>query len=184
MSLARGSPIAGLSINPMPERPVLHRAKPLFVFDGHCVLCSGGASFIMRHDPGAKIQFASAQSDLGRRLYEQLRLPIDDSYLFIDAAGWHIKSDGYVRVAKALGGWWRLALLFRIVPRFFRDWIYDRVAANRYEWFGKSEQCALLSKEQRSRLVEQDPELEQQLDAGKDLPQAGELVQASRLLSP
>ena len=151
----------------MAEQPVLYRATPLFVFDGHCVLCSSGASFIMRHDPGGRIEFASAQSELGRRLYEHLQLPIDDSYLLIDAAGWHIKSDGYFRVAKALGGWWRFWLLFRIIPRFLRDWIYDQVAANRYDWFGKSEQCALLSQEQRSRLVEQDRELEQQLSPAK-----------------
>lgn len=100
-------------------------------------------------------------------MYEYVRLPIDDSYLLIDAAGWHIKSDGYFRVAKALRGRWRLCLMFRIIPRFLRDWIYDQVAANRYEWFGKSEQCALLSQEQRSRLVENDPELERQLDAEK-----------------
>ena len=141
----------------------LRRAVLLFVFDGHCVLCSSGAAFIMRHDPTGKIQFASAQSDLGKRLYDYLGLPINDSYLLIDAAGCHIKSDGYFRVARALGGWWRLAIAFRVVPRFLRDWAYDLVAANRYDWFGRSDQCVLLTDEQRSRLVDQDAELNSQM---------------------
>jgi predicted DCC family thiol-disulfide oxidoreductase YuxK len=95
----------------------LRRETPLFVFDGVCVLCSEGASFIMRHDPGGQVQFASAQSDLGRAIYEKMGLPIDSSYLLVDSAGTHAKTDGYFQLARILGGWFRLGLVFRIVPR-------------------------------------------------------------------
>ena len=148
----------------MPDTPILLRDHPLFVFDGHCVLCSGGASFVMRHDPGGRIQFASAQSDLGQRLYAACGLPIDDSYLLIDAQGWHIKSDGYFAVAKHLGGWWRLALIFRLIPRRLRDRVYDKVALNRYRWFGRTEYCALLAPDQQGLLVSADEALERQLE--------------------
>ena len=37
-----------------------------------------------------------------------------------------------------------------------RDRVYDRVATNRYRLFGKSEQCALLSADQRALLVDDD----------------------------
>jgi predicted DCC family thiol-disulfide oxidoreductase YuxK len=53
--------------------------------------------------------------------------------------------------------------MFQVVPRPVRDWLYDRVAANRYRWFGKAEYCALLTDEQRARLVSDDPELWAQL---------------------
>ena len=141
------------------------RQRPLFVFDGHCVLCSTGASFIMKHDRQGRVQFASAQSDLGSAIYEQLGMPIDDSYLLIDATGCHAKSDGYFRLAQILGGAWRVALIGKIVPRPIRDWLYDLVARNRYRWFGQTEQCALLTPEQRNRLVIQDDELRAQLDS-------------------
>ena len=134
------------------------------MFDGVCVLCSTSASFLMRHDPEARVQFASAQSDLGSAIFRKLGKPIDESYLLIDAEGWHAKSDGWFQLVRILGGWWRLALVFRIVPRSVRDWLYDRLAANRYRWFGKSEYCALLSGEQRARLVDDDRELWAQLD--------------------
>ena len=142
---------------------MLHRDRPLFVFDGHCVLCSGGAAFIMRHDPEGRIQFASAQSELGKRLYDKCGLPMDDSYLLIDRNGWHIKSDGYFQIARHLGGWWRLALIFRLVPRSLRDWAYDKVALNRYRWFGRADYCALLTPDQRGRLVTDDAQLNAQL---------------------
>jgi predicted DCC family thiol-disulfide oxidoreductase YuxK len=136
----------------------------LFVFDGVCVLCSTGASFLMRHDREGRIQLASAQSELGSANYGKLGKPIDESYLLIDAEGWHAKSDGYFQLARILGGWWRLAEVFRIIPRPIPDWLYDRVAANRYRWFGKADHCALLTDEQRNRLIGDDPELWGQLD--------------------
>lgn len=149
----------------MPNQPILRRQRPLFVFDGHCVLCSGGASFIMKHDREGRIEFASGQSELGTRLYQAVGLPVDDSYLLIDGDGWHIKSDGYFQLARHLGGWWRAALIARIIPRPVRDWAYDKVAANRYQWFGRVGQCVLLTPVQRARLVHEGGELDAQLDA-------------------
>lgn len=142
----------------------IRRERPLFVFDGHCVLCSTGAGFVMKHDRKGRVHFASAQSELGAALYRKLGLPIDDSYLLIDSEGCHIKSDGYFRMARILGGWWRLALVFSVIPRPIRDWLYDRVAKNRYRWFGKAAQCALLTPEQRSRLIADDAQLWAQLE--------------------
>lgn len=145
------------------NRPRITRSRPLFVFDGHCVLCSSGASFIMKHDRRSAVQFASAQSELGSAIYDALGLPVDESYLLIDATGVHTKSDGYFHVAKILGGGWRIAAAAKIIPRPVLDWIYDQVARNRYRWFGRTEQCRLLTDEQRDRLVLDDEELWAQL---------------------
>jgi predicted DCC family thiol-disulfide oxidoreductase YuxK len=149
------------------------RAKPLFVFDGHCVLCSSGASFIMNHDRTHSVQFASAQSELGIAIYEAVGMPIDESYLLIDVAGVHAKSEGYFRLAQILGGRWRLAAIGRLVPRPVRDWIYDQVARNRYRWFGRAEQCRILTPEQRSRLIVDDEELSTQLKSRSGLEEVG-----------
>lgn len=138
------------------SQPPITRDRPLFVFDGHCVLCSSGAAFIMKHDRKHAVQFASAQSELGSAIYETLGMPIDESYLLIDATGVHTKSEGYFRLARILGGWWRIAGIGRLVPQPIRDWIYDHVARNRYRWFGRTEQCRLLTPEQRHRLIVND----------------------------
>ena len=34
-----------------PDVPAFDDSRALFVFDGVCALCSGGAAFVMRHDP-------------------------------------------------------------------------------------------------------------------------------------
>jgi predicted DCC family thiol-disulfide oxidoreductase YuxK len=106
---------------------------------------------------------ASAQSELGSAIYRKVGIPVDESYLLIDSTGCHTKSDGYFRLARILGGWWRVALIGMAVPRPVRDWLYDRLAFNRYRWFGQTEQCALLTPEQRSRLVTEDDALRRQL---------------------
>ena len=136
---------------------------PVFVFDGYCVLCSTGASFIMRHDPEGKVRFLSAQSPLGMEIYAHFGLPLDASYLLITPDGTFKKTTGYFRLADILGGWFRLGKIFKLLPRVIRDLVYDWVATNRYRLFGKSEQCTLLTADQRARLVTEDVELRAQL---------------------
>jgi predicted DCC family thiol-disulfide oxidoreductase YuxK len=138
---------------------------PIFVFDGTCVMCSTGASFIMRHDPAGKVRFLSAQSSLGRAVYDHFGLPIDASYLLITPGGTFARTTGFFRLADILGGWFRLGKVFWLIPRPVRDRVYGWVANNRYNLFGKSEQCALLSADQRERLVAEDPALRAQLAA-------------------
>lgn len=136
-----------------PTVPAFDDATPLFVFDGICVLCSTGAALLMRRDREGRINLASAQSPLGAALYRHFGLPIDDSYLFLSEGRAFTKSRGYFEVAGTLGGWWRLLEAARILPEPAGDWLYDRLAANRYRWFGTAEQCALLSEAQRERLL-------------------------------
>lgn len=134
--------------------PEFDDTRPVFIFDHVCVLCSGGVSFIMKHDREGAIAFTSAQGPLGQALCCHFGIDWDESYVFLRNGRAYTKSDGYFEVARTLGGWWRLGLMFAIIPRGLRDWAYDLVARNRYKWFGKTaEACALLTPEQRARLI-------------------------------
>lgn len=66
-----------------PAVPDFDDSKALFVFDGVCVLCSGGAAWLMRHDRHARINLTSAQSPLGQALYHHYGMIMDESYLLI-----------------------------------------------------------------------------------------------------
>ncbi len=136
-----------------PAVPDFDDTRPLFVFDNVCVLCSGGVGWLMRHDRRGKIAFTSAQGPLGAALYRHYGLAMDETYLFVAHGRAHIMSDGYFALAKELGGWWPIGLAGKIVPRALRDAAYRLIARNRYKWFGKTPACALLSEEQRSRLI-------------------------------
>jgi len=137
-----------------PDVPDFDDSKPLFIFDNICVLCSGGAGFIMRFDRKRKVNFTSAQDALGEALCQHYGLDWDETYLFVRNGKPYIKSTGYFQVARSLGGVWMLGLVFQIIPRGFRDWVYDAVARNRYKWFGKTkEACEMLTPDQRARLI-------------------------------
>jgi predicted DCC family thiol-disulfide oxidoreductase YuxK len=136
-----------------PDVPAFDDSRPVFVFDGACVLCSGGASRIMKMDREGRIAFTPAAGELGAALYRHYGLAIDDTYLFLrDGRAWGL-SEGYFHVADVLGGAWKVVKIFHLVPRPIRDATYRLIARNRYRWFGKVEACALLTPEQRARLV-------------------------------
>jgi predicted DCC family thiol-disulfide oxidoreductase YuxK len=127
--------------------------KPLFVFDGVCVLCSSGAAWLMRHDKHRAFRYTSAQSPLGESLYQHYGAALDGTYLLLDRGRIFDKSDGYLRMAGILGGWWTLARMFRLIPRPIRDSLYDVVARNRYGWFGKTDCCKLIPEDLRPTLL-------------------------------
>jgi predicted DCC family thiol-disulfide oxidoreductase YuxK len=136
-----------------PAVPAFDDSRPLFVFDNACVLCSGGVRFLMRHDCTGRIAFTSAQGPIGQALYRHYGLEMNETYLFLAHGRATTMSDGYLALSRELGGWWRIAALARIVPRPVRDALYRVIARNRYRWFGKTEACALLTEEQRARLL-------------------------------
>jgi predicted DCC family thiol-disulfide oxidoreductase YuxK len=136
-----------------PAVPDFDDRKALFVFDGICVLCSGGASWIMRNDGRALVNFTPAQEALGQALYAHYGIDMDESYLLIADGSAYTASRGYLALCRILGRWWHALRMSAVIPERLRDWLYALVARNRYRWFGKADFCALLTKEQRERLL-------------------------------
>lgn len=133
--------------------PAFDDSRTLFVFDGVCVLCSAGASWIMRYDRKGQINFAPAQEALGQALYAHYGTDMNESYLLIADGRAYTASRGYIELCRILGGWWRIARISTVAPERLRDLIYALIARNRYRWFGKTGYCTLLSPEQRRRLL-------------------------------
>ena len=70
-----------------------------------------------------------------------------------DKDGVHVESDAALRAIACLGGFWRLARLFLVLPRVIRNGVYRFIARNRIRWFGRIDSCALLSEKDRARLL-------------------------------
>jgi predicted DCC family thiol-disulfide oxidoreductase YuxK len=126
----------------------------LVLFDGVCVLCSGWVEFILERDALAQFRFASIQSAAGAEL--ALRLGIDPNdpatnVVVLDGVA-YFKADSALAVLSRLPGW-RWTRLAKVLPRAVRDWLYDRVARNRYALFGRKQSCMVPTPEQRSRFV-------------------------------
>jgi predicted DCC family thiol-disulfide oxidoreductase YuxK len=119
--------------------------KPIIIFDGLCVLCSGSAAFVLRHDKAGVFRLLAAQSPLGDALYAHYGLdPRNYETMILVADGVaSFKSEAAIRIAGKLGFPWSLACAFRIVPLSWRDRFYTWVARNRLRWFGKRDACYL-----------------------------------------
>ncbi|MEQ1950267.1 thiol-disulfide oxidoreductase DCC family protein [Mesorhizobium yinganensis] len=132
--------------------------RPLVVFDGVCVLCSGFARMVTRLDRRRRFRFATAQSPLGEALFRHFGLPTDvyeTNLVLIDGVG-YVRIESLVAVMRELGWPWKAAIVLTLLPAALRDWLYDRIAKNRYALFGKRDACDIPSPALRSRLIGKD----------------------------
>jgi predicted DCC family thiol-disulfide oxidoreductase YuxK len=131
-------------------------ASPILLFDGRCVLCDFWVQFVIRHDPQAVFRFAAFQSQTGRELCQTHGIDPEKmaSLVLIDPSGVHRQSDAVLTIVERWGGAWRfLGAAGRIVPRPWRDGLYDWVARNRTRWFGRRSACRVPSDALRQRFL-------------------------------
>lgn len=84
-----------------------------------------------------------------------LEIPEGDptSIVLVEDGRAYARSTAALRIARHLSFPWKLAWAWVIVPRFFRDWVYDFVARHRYRWFGKKDVCMVPTPELRARFL-------------------------------
>jgi predicted DCC family thiol-disulfide oxidoreductase YuxK len=128
-------------------------SHPVVLFDGVCKLCNGSVNFILRRDRKGRLKLASLQSDYGRQAIASQGKNSDalDSLSLQEGTRLSEKSTAIIRITKYLDGAWPLCMIFLIIPRFIRDFIYDIIANNRYRWFGKYGTCRLPNAEFEDR---------------------------------
>jgi predicted DCC family thiol-disulfide oxidoreductase YuxK len=130
-------------------------AHPVILFDGVCNLCTSSVQFIIRRDKKSLFQFASLQSAYGGQQLRDLNLPSREfNSLILVSDKVYQKSSAALEITRHLSGAWPVLYIFKLVPRFFRDWIYDGVSKNRYRLFGKKEECMIPAPELKSRFIE------------------------------
>jgi len=133
----------------------------IVLFDGVCALCDRTVQFLLKRDKQGVLKFAPLQGPTAAAILERHPEVTDNtrSVIFVqnhDTASESIsvRSQAILECLSALGGFWRVVSGLRIIPGFFRDTIYNFIAANRYKWFGKYEECIVPSPEFRERFLE------------------------------
>jgi predicted DCC family thiol-disulfide oxidoreductase YuxK len=128
---------------------------PIVLYDGVCGLCSRLVQWILRHDRQGRFRFAALQSELGRVLLARYGLPLDDldTFVLVQDGVALTRSRAGLAVAAGLEGPWSALSALRAVPRPLADWVYDRVASNRYRVFGRADACLLPEAGVRARFL-------------------------------
>jgi predicted DCC family thiol-disulfide oxidoreductase YuxK len=126
----------------------------LVLIDGECVLCSASFRFVARRDRARFFQFAPVQGVFGRQAARVAGIdPAQpDSFAVVLDGRVLMRSNGAIGILRRLPGW-RWTVLLLVIPRGARDWVYDRVARNRYRLFGRLDACIVPTAELRAHMV-------------------------------
>ena len=130
--------------------------KNVIVFDGECVLCNRFFKFVYKHDAKAQFHFMTAQSVAGEALYQQLGLKQQDyaTNLVLIEGALYVRMRGVFEVLKRIGFPWRMLNFAAVLPDFVLDWLYYRIARNRYRIFGRYGACFVPTERMKGRFLE------------------------------
>ena len=127
----------------------------IILFDGVCNLCNSSVQFIIKHDLKNLFRFAALQSAFGKLQLAKFQLSNStlDTFVYIYDEQVYTKSTAALKIARLLKGGWKIFYVLIVIPPFIRNWFYDRVAKNRYKWFGKKETCMIPTPELKNKFL-------------------------------
>jgi len=129
--------------------------KQIVLFDGVCNLCDRVVQIIIRRDSNDVFRFLPLQSELGAEVMSHIGVDIgrtDSIVLYRPGAGYFLKSDAALEIAKSIG-FPVLPAVMGVFPKKIRDKIYDYVARNRFKWYGRKDQCMIPTPEIKARFL-------------------------------
>ena len=133
------------------------KGKKIILFDGICNLCEASVQFVIKYDKKDVFRFVALQSELGKEIIKHIGLEnknIDSVILYEPGIAYNYKSAAALEISKNLGGFFHLGTLFKLIPNGLRNLLYDYVAKNRYQWYGKKESCLIPTLELKSKFLE------------------------------
>ena len=140
----------------MNNAPHIANGEQVIIFDGVCKLCNAWSRFIIKHDKHHRFRLCSIQSPQGKDLLEHFGYNSEDvtTMLLAQSDRCYDKSGAFLQVMHGLGWPYRVLCAAYIVPRPIRDWLYDRIALNRYRLFGKYDSCTLPNPDHQKRFLD------------------------------
>ncbi len=135
--------------------PNIEKSDRVILFDGVCKLCNAWSNFIIKHDRKHGFKLCSVQSEEGRAILDHFGFPTDfyETMLYVEGNNCYQQSDAFFRVVSRLGYPWKAAAIFWPIPKPVRNWLYDRIALNRYRLFGKYDYCILPTADHEARYL-------------------------------
>ena len=148
-------------------------ARRIIFFDGECNLCNQWVDFLLRllqrrskESTHFLFQLASLQGKTAQSIFSSagrsdlIKPPYTSVVLYQRVAGtvseseFFIESDAILRIFSELEFPWSMFRVFRIIPRFIRDFIYRMIARNRLRWFGKRNTCRVPTLQEKAYFLD------------------------------
>lgn len=129
----------------------MQNSEQIIIFDGICGLCNRSVDILIKLDSQKQFKYTSLQGTFVKTLEIN---PNIDSIIFYGDSTLYYKSTAILKIFNALGGLWKLANIFYVIPRVVRDFIYDIIAKYRYNIFGKMESCRMPKSEEQALFID------------------------------
>ena len=112
-------------------------------------------NFVLEKDKKNVFRFAALQSEKARELSSRLNIDISnlDTFVLIVGEKFYIKSTAALMVCKKLDSYLKILFPLIILPAFFRDFVYDIIAKNRYKLFGRKESCRIPTQAEKEKFL-------------------------------
>lgn len=122
------------------DAATLMRNQKIILFDAQCKLCSAWCNFII-----SIFKLCSVQSPKGALLLTHFGFSTTQyaSMVYLQNGKVYTQSHAFFEVVKQLGYPYKLATVFSVLPNTFNNWLYDKIALNRYTLFGKYQYCRI-----------------------------------------
>jgi predicted DCC family thiol-disulfide oxidoreductase YuxK len=130
--------------------------KKIILFDGVCNLCSTSVLHIIKYDKKDTFRLVSIQSEKGKAILNYLGIDTnktDSIVLYVPKVAYYYKSEAVIEIAQEMGGFHSLLAIFSVLPTSLCDGIYDFIAKNRYQWFGKKDNCMIPTPELNEKFL-------------------------------
>ena len=127
----------------------------IILFDGVCKLCCAWVRFVYRWDSRDQFKFVSVQSETGKTLLSWCGLPTDyyETMVYVEQGKAYFRSTAFLKITRSLDFPWPLFIVGYVIPGAVRDWVYERIALNRYRLFGKRDSCLIPTKDLARRFL-------------------------------
>jgi predicted DCC family thiol-disulfide oxidoreductase YuxK len=130
-------------------------------YDGVCGLCDRFVQFLLRIDRHDRLRFAALQGPIGTTILKEAGRTADALSTVLVVANYETpeqrlleRSDAGLFAIASAGGIYRMVSLFRIIPRFMRDAVYNLIARARYRVFGRFDSCPVPTPATRAKFLD------------------------------
>lgn len=130
----------------------------LIVFDGECNFCNYYINKLIDLDKKRVFLFTpfGSRPAIEKMNLAELNLDFRESFILFFAGKTYLKSSAAIKIMKQMGPFWRLSgwAAQVLVPRFLRDWLYDKIAKRRYRLSRSYRSCRIPTPEIKSRFID------------------------------